>query len=141
MKKLIVFASAAILAGCSQTADDETVAETPETTAPEPAPMLAADGQPAPGMYKVTTEEGEVFTEEVKPDGTYVQTDAEGNVVETGLWEQKSPEQYCTIVDEEYREEGDTGEQKCNTEGIGADGVWTSTNADGKTAIVERVES
>ena len=51
MKKLIVFASAAILAGCSQTADDETVAETPETTAPEPAPMLAADGQPAPGMY------------------------------------------------------------------------------------------
>ncbi|MBX7482426.1 hypothetical protein [Qipengyuania qiaonensis] len=140
MKKLILLATATVLAGCSQAAEKEPMAEATETTAAEPAMVMAADGEPAPGMYRITTGEGEVFTEEVKPDGTYVQTDAEGNVIETGQWEQKSPEQYCTIVDEQYREQGDAGEQKCNTEGIGEDGVWTSTNAEGQTATVERVE-
>ena len=82
---------------------------------------------------------GDVFTEELKPDGTYIQTDADGTVVETGRWVQKSPQDYCWTVDEQYREEGDTGAEKCNTEAVGADGVWTSTNADGETATVERM--
>ena len=90
-------------------------------------------------VLRVTTEGGDVFTEELKPDGTYIQTDADGTVVETGRWVQKSPQDYCWTVDEQYREEGDTGAEKCNTEAVGADGVWTSTNADGETATVERM--
>lgn len=136
MKKIMLVAALATVTACTETAPEP---EATEEVAVAPAENLAADGQPAPGMYRVTLEDGTVFNEEVKADGTYIQTDAEGKVVETGRWEQKSPEQYCTVVDEQYRKEGDTGEQKCNTEGIGADGVWTSTNSEGKTATVERV--
>ena len=138
MKRIMLVAALAMVAACSRS---EPAPEATEevAAAPEAAAPLAADGQPTPGMYRVTTAEGEVFMEEVKADGTYVQTDAEGKVVETGRWVQKSPEQYCTVVDEQYRKEGDTGEEKCNTEGIGEDGVWTSTNREGKTATVERV--
>lgn len=141
MKKLMLVAALAAVSACTdtETATETDTAATEEVAATPEAANLAADGQPAPGTYRVTLADGTVFTEEVKPDGTYVQTDADGNVVETGRWEQKSPEQYCTIVDEQYRKESDTGEQKCNTEGIGADGVWTSTGSDGKTATVERV--
>lgn len=138
MKKLIVFAGAMVLAGCSQPAEEEAVAEAPEAAAP--AEVMAADGQPAPGMYRVTTGDGVVFTEDVRADGTYVQTDADGNVVETGRWEQQSPERYCTVADEQYREEGDTDEWQCNAEGIGDDGVWTSTNDEGQTSTVERID-
>lgn len=138
MKRLMIVASLAVLGACSQAEEADPVAEVTETAAPEPVQAMAADGQPAPGFYTVTTSEGEVFNEEVKADGTYVQKDATGKVVETGRWEQKSPEQYCYTVDEAYREEGDTGEQKCNTEGIREDGVWFSTSPDGKTATVER---
>lgn len=140
MRKYLLVASIAILAACSQGANDETAAEpTMAAATEEPAPVMAADGQAAPGLYKVTLEDGTVFTEDVKPDGTYVQTDADGKVVETGTWEQKSPEEYCYTVDAEYLEEGATPQQQCNAEQIGADGVWTSTNPEGKTATVERV--
>lgn len=138
---MLVAVLAAVTA-CSET-PTETATETDtaatEEVAAAPAGNLAADGQPAPGMYRITLEDGTVFNEEVKADGTYVQTDSTGKVVETGRWEQKSPEQYCYIVDEQYREEGDTGEQKCNTEAMGADGKWTTTNSEGRTATVERV--
>lgn len=139
MKKLACISAVALLAACSQEAPAPEADTEEVAAAPAEAEVMAADGQPAPGMYKITTGDGQVFNEEVKPDGTYVQTDADGNVVETGTWEQKSPEQYCYTVDEQYREEGDTGEQVCNTEGIGADGKWTSTNPEGETATVERV--
>ena len=137
MKRLILVSAFAVVAACSPANEAEPVEEATEAAA-EPAAVMAADGQPAPGMYKVTTEEG-VFMEEVKADGTYVSTDAEGTVVETGRWEQRTPEEYCTVADEQYREEGETDEMKCNTESIGDDGVWTSVNSEGKTATVERV--
>ena len=135
MKRLILVAALATLAACSETETAEAPEATEEVAAApaEAAQPLAADGQPAPGMYKVTLADGTVFMEEVKADGTYVQTDASGKVVETGRWNQKSPEQYCTTKDEEGAVE------KCNTEGIDASGMWTSTNADGEVAKVERV--
>ena len=139
MKRLILVSAFAVVAACSPANEAEPVEEATEAAAVEPAAVMAADGQPAPGKYKVTTSEGEVFNEELSADGTYVQMDADGNVVETGKWEQKSPEQYCYTVDEQYRKEGDTGEQQCNTEGIGEDGKWFSTSPDGGTATVERV--
>lgn len=138
MKKLICMASALALAACSQ--PEETEAEPVETPVVEEVGPTAADGNPSAGMYRVTTEAGDVYMEEVKPDGTYVTT-KDGEVTETGSWNQPSPDQYCTTVDAEYVEEGDDGSEKCNTEQIGEDGVWTSVNGKGETAIVERVES
>lgn len=132
MKRLIMVGVAAALAGCSQS---ETAPAPEVTTEAAVAEPTAADGKPSAGMYKVTTSEGVVFMEDVKADGTYVQTDKDGKVVETGKWVQKSPTEYCSTKDEEGAVE------TCNVEGIDAAGVWTSTNAEGKTATVERVES
>ena len=137
MKKLIAMAALASLAACSQPAPEPETAAT-EAAAPasaEAAGPLAADGKSSVGMYKVTTSEGVEFMEDVKADGTYSQTDKDGKVVETGKWVQKSPTEYCTTADTEGAVE------KCNVEGIDAAGVWTSKNAEGQVATVERVES
>lgn len=136
MRNSILFVTLALLAGCSGAEQQDAstdAAATPDTAIAEPAAPLAADGQPTPGIYKITASDGKVFTEEVKPDGTYVQTDAEGTVVETGKWNQKSPGQYCYTADKEGATE------ECNAEAVGADGVWTSTDDEGNTAKVERV--
>ena len=141
MKRLMLVAAMAALAACSQAETEEPMAAdtTAATATPEPAAVMAADGQPAPGKYKITTSDGKIFNEELMPDGNYVQTDEAGTVVETGTWVQKSAEEYCYTVDEQYREEGDTGAEQCNAEGIGEDGRWFSTNSEGETAYVERV--
>ena len=62
MKYLIVLAAATALAGCSKPAEQEPAAQAPEAAATQPAQVMAADGQPAPGTYRVTTEGGDVFT-------------------------------------------------------------------------------
>ena len=137
MKKIVAMTALFALAACSNPAPEpDTEATAEATTAAAPATgSLAADGNPAPGLYKITTADGTVFNEEVKADGTYVQTDADGNVVETGKWVQKSPTEYCTTKD------GEGEVEKCNVEGVDAAGVWTSRNAEGEVATVERVEA
>ncbi|QZD96056.1 hypothetical protein [Qipengyuania gelatinilytica] len=140
MRKLIIAASALALAGCSQADDTDTVETEDEVAVVEEAGPTAADGMPSPGMYKVTDGEGVVYMEEVKPDGTYVTT-KDGELYQTGRWEQPSPDKYCSAVDEAYIDEDDDGTMKCNTEQIGEDGVWTSVNEKGETATVERVDS
>ena len=136
MKRIALVAALATLAACQQEAapapeaTPEAAAATPEAT----AGTDAADGKSSTGKFQVTTADGQVFTEEVKADGTYVQTDKDGKVTETGKWVQKSPTEYCTTKDEEGAKE------KCNTEGVDAKGVWTSTNSEGKTATVVRLE-
>ena len=134
MKRIIAMAAFAAVAACSQPAP---APEATEEAAAEPAvaaaaETVAADGKSSTGTFKVTTADGKVFMEEVKPDGTYVQTQ-DGKVVETGKWVQKSPSQYCYTKDEEGAKE------ECNTEQVDAKGVWTSVDPEGKTATVERV--
>ena len=133
MKRIVIVAALAALAACQQEAAP--APEATEEVAAAPAEVMAADGKSPVGKYQVTTADGQVFMEDAKADGTYVQTDKDGKVVETGKWVQKSPTQYCTTKDEEGATE------KCNTEGVDAEGVWTSTNAEGKVATVVRVES
>ena len=134
MKRIIVIAALASVAACSEPAPapEATTEAAAEATTAAVAETVAADGKPSVGVYKVTASDGRVFNEEVKPDGTYVQTQ-DGKVVETGKWVQKSPTQYCTTKDEAGAAE------RCNTEQIDANGVWTSVDPDGKTATVERV--
>jgi hypothetical protein len=135
MKRIVIVAALATLAACQQEAAPAPEAAEEVAAAPATAEVMAADGKSPVGKYQVTTADGQVFMEDAKADGTYVQTDKDGKVVETGKWVQKSPTQYCTTKDEEGATE------KCNTEGIDADGVWTSTNSEGKTATVVRVET
>lgn len=132
MRRIFALPVIAVLAACSQSEqvpEPDTATEAAEVASAEP---LAADGLASPGMYRITLEDGTVFMENVKPDGTYEQT-RDGEVVETGKWEQKDPATYCYTKDEEG------AEQVCNTETISDAGVWTSTNPDGRTSTVERV--
>jgi hypothetical protein len=136
MKRIMLVAALATVAACNQSepAPAPEAANEAAAAAEPAAAVLAADGQSATGTYKVTTAEGEVVMEEVRADGTYVDT-VDGKVVETGRWVQKSPEQYCYTKDEEGATE------VCNVEKVDANGVWTSTGPDGKVAKVERVGS
>lgn len=133
MKKFLVIAAFAAVSACSNPAPaPEADASAAAETAAPAAENVAADGKPSVGTYKVTTAKGEVLIEEVKADGTYVQT-KDGKVVETGKWEQKSPALYCTTKDEK------DAVQKCNEEKV-ENGVYTSKSPDGEVGTVERVE-
>ncbi|MGB7656432.1 MAG: hypothetical protein WBL74_13225 [Novosphingobium sp.] len=135
MKKLILLAALAATSACSKpeaAPDAQATAEPAAATDAAPA-NIAADGKSSVGMFKVTTQDGKVVMEDVKADGTYVDT-TDGKVVETGKWNQKSPSQYCYTSDEKGAAE------KCGNEKV-ENGVWTSTNAKGEVATVVRVES
>lgn len=134
MKRFIVIAALASVAACSEPAPaPEPAAEAAAEAAPAAeTATVAADNKPSVGKFKVTTAKG-VFVEEVKPDGTYVQT-KDGKVTETGKWVQKSPSQYC------YTKDAEGAKEVCNTEQVDDKGVWTSVDPEGKTATVERIE-
>ena len=134
MKRIVVIAAIAALAACSKPAEaPEAPAAAPaaEAAAAPAVTTVAADGKPSNGMFKVTTDKG-VFMEEDKADGTYVTT-KDGKVTETGKWVQKSPSEFCTTEDKKDAKE------ECGTEQIDDKGVWTSKNAKGEVATVERV--
>lgn len=134
MKRIVLIAAVAAVAACSKPAP-EPAATTEAAAAPAPAAeVLAADGKSPVGSYKVTNAEGKTMTEVLNADGTYTSTDASGKVVETGKWVQNSPTRYCYTKDEKDAKE------VCNTEGIDAKGAWFSTNPEGKTATVVRIE-
>ena len=135
MKKIMLVAALATVTACSETAPDAEPAATEEVAAADPAApaeVMAADGQSPVGSYKITLEDGSVMTEELKADGTYASM-KDGKVVETGKWNQKTPEQYCYTKDEEGAVE------ECNVEGLDANGVWTSKDPEGNVVTVERV--
>ena len=135
MKKFMLVAALATLGACSKQDAAPAATEPAVTEAAAATPVtftVAADGKASTGTYKVTTSDGKVITEEVKADGTYVDTQ-DGKVIETGKWEQKAPETYCNTKDEAG------AKQRCSTEKVDAKGVWTSVNPEGKTATVVRV--
>ena len=132
MKKYVLMASLAAVAACSQ-AETAPEAEATEEVA-EAAQPLALDGLATPGTYKITLENGDVIMEEVSADGSYSATNPDGSI-ETGTWEQPSPDVFCSTSDEEG------AAQECSDEKYGDNGEWLSTNREtGNTAIVERVE-
>ena len=133
MKKILVLSALAGLAACSP-AETTTEAEAPTEVVEAPVATTAADGGPSTGAFKITDADGKVTMEEIRADGTYTST-TEGEAAKTGRWEQKSPESYCTTEDEEG------AVQKCHTETIDENGVWTSTDPDGEVVTVERVEA
>ncbi|MGN3973839.1 hypothetical protein [Tsuneonella sp. SYSU-LHT278] len=137
MKKFVAATALVALAACSQPAPEpEADAAATEAAAPEAMTnTLAADGKPSHGKFEVTMPDGQKIVANVKPDGTYEVTDASGTVVDTGTWEQKSPNQYC----ETSSKEGST--QVCYNEEV-VDGVYQSTDPKtGKVSTVVRLDS
>ena len=131
MRIILAIAALAALSACSKpaAAPDAEASAAPVAAAAN----IAADGKSSVGKFKVTTHDGETVTEDVKADGTYVDT-VDGKVVETGKWNQKSASQYCYTSDEQGAVE------KCGDEKV-ENGVWTSKNAKGEVATVVRIES
>ncbi len=134
MKKFMIVSAITVLAACSPAETTDETAAPAEVTETAAAPT-AADGGPSTGTYKVTSADGKVSIEEVREDGTYTAT-TEGEEPETGTWEQKSPDSYCSKSDKEG------SVQKCYNEVIDEAGVWTSTDPDtGESSTIERVEA
>ncbi len=137
MRTVFVIAAVAALTACNQR-DAAPDAQASEAVAVAPAqtttPVMAADGKDPVGKFRITTADGKVYEEELKPDGTYVGM-ADGKVAETGKWTQKAPDTFC------YTKDGAGETEKCNKEMVDASGVWTSTDPDGRTATVVRVET
>lgn len=133
MKKIIALAALAAVSACSETETAPDAAATEEVAAAETAEVMAADGGPAYGNFRITRADGTVIMEDVREDGTWTATMADGST-ETGTWVQK-PGEYCTTDDKEGAVE------KCHPEKIDENGVWVSTDPeDGETVTVERVE-
>lgn len=131
MKRILAFAAFAAVAACSQPAP------APEAEASATAPAagpLAADGKSSVGTFSVTDAEGKVYTDVVNADGTYT-TSLDGKVVDTGKWNQKSPELYCYTKDTKDPKDA---KEECNAEKV-ENGVWTTKNPDGKVSTVVRV--
>lgn len=134
MKKIIVVAGLVTLAACSKPEATEEAAPAEAATEAPAVTTTAADGGPSTGTWEVTMADGTKITSQVKEDGTYEVKDAEGKVVETGKWEQKSPEQYCETPDKEG------AVQKCYEEHVDANGVYTSKDPEtGNVSTVVRV--
>lgn len=95
---------------------------------------MAADGMPTPGTYEVTNSAGDVTTEVLNEDGTYMSTYADGTV-ETGNWEQRSPAEFCAQAES-------AEEMTCFAESVDENGVWSSIDPnDGEVSTVVRVDA
>ena len=131
MKRVISAAFAiCVLGGC---AEDGPLDEAAEQVVEDAMPMLSADGNPPPGRYKAISEDdGTLIYEELRPDGTYVLSNAGGVPLEEGRWTQRSPEALCLRADRE------TADEICYVEQVGEDGVWRSTHP--QTGAVSRIE-
>lgn len=84
MRMLVIAATSVALAACNQS--EPAPEATTEAAPAAPAPMATvANGSPA-GTYEVTNPDGTVMTAMLNADGTYSDTDANGQVVEEGTW-------------------------------------------------------
>lgn len=133
MHKIVFLATATVaLAACGSNETEEPV-EPIETTAPAGTTDTASASQMA-GTYEVTMDDGTVVRQQVNADGTYVDTDLDGNEVERGTWRQQG-DQLC------YDDAGADPEE-CWTGGApGPDGSFQATTSDGSvTTTVRRIE-
>lgn len=131
MKKLILIASIAALAACSEPAP------APEAPAEAPAPAaevaLAPDGQPGPGTFDITYADGSKGSVTSTAEGTYTGTVGDASISGT-----------VANVDGKacFDPEGEDTPAVCWTaSAAAADGSWTSTNDAGETVTVKRVAS
>lgn len=130
MEKFLILAACGALAACGSNDADEA----PETIETDVAVTDTASADQMAGTYEVTMEDGTVTRQRVNADGTYVDTDLEGNETERGTWRQNG-EELC------YDPEGAEGET-CWTGGVqGPDGTFSASTTDGSvTTTVRKIE-
>lgn len=132
MRKIIFVAALVMVTACNQAEAPVEPAATEEIATEEIS--VAVDGLPSVGLYNVASADGTNSTLEAKEDGTYIATDADGNVTETGKWRQESQAVWCETPDTEGATE------TCYDERM-EDGVYKSTNrVTGETATITRPE-
>ena len=130
MKKFLIIAACGALAACGSNEAEEPV-EPIDTTATSGTTDTATTSQMT-GTYEMTMDDGTVVRQRVNADGTYVDTDMQGNELERGTWRQQGS-QLC------YDDAG-PGAEECWTGGTpGADGSFEATGADGTSITVRRV--
>ena len=128
MKKLILLAGIAALAAC--TSKEPAAEDTAAAEAPAAAVAAAAAAAPTPGSYDVTGPDGTKLVATLMADGTYVDRDEAGKVLEKGKWAAKDGK---TCFDDE----GDKPEVCYTDSAPAADGSFTATEADGKVTQVK----
>ncbi|WFL77159.1 hypothetical protein P7228_14370 [Altererythrobacter arenosus] len=127
MKQWLGLASVLVLAACSQ-------AEAPEPedniADKESVESVVAGGS---GVYEVATEDGRVAQTVMRDDGTYTDTDPDGNVTETGTYKTDG-DRTC------FDPEGDDAEY-CFTNGpLAEDGTFSTTrDGEAEPITVKRV--
>ena len=130
MKKFLIIAACGALAACGSNEAEEPV-EPIDTTATAGTTDTATTSEMT-GTYEMTMADGTVVRQRVNADGTYVDTDMQGNELERGTWRQQGS-QLC------YDDAG-PGAEECWTGGTpGADGSFEATGADGTSITVRRV--
>ena len=128
MKKLILLAGIAALAAC--TGKEPAAEETATAEAPAAAVAAAPAVTATPGSYDVTGPDGTKLVATLMADGTYVDRDEAGKVLEKGKWAAKGGK---TCFDDE----GDKAEVCYTDSAPAADGSFTATEADGKVTQVK----
>ena len=131
MKKLLLaFAATTALAACGSNKSEDTV-EPIETTVAETDTATASQ---MAGTYEVTAADGTVTRQTVNADGTYVDSDLEGNETQRGTWRQQG-DQLC------YDPDGPDVEECWIECAVRSGGTFEATTADGSaTATVRRIE-
>ena len=122
MKKLIALAAIATLAACGERAEEAA----PSDTATAEATTAAMTDDPA-GTYTVKMADGTTGTTVINTDGTYVDTDAEGNEIR-GTFARRDGKD-C------FDPEGDDPEECWTVAPPAADGSFVATAPDGKTTV------
>lgn len=123
MKRVILLAAVAALAGCNKKAEDTAVA-----TAPTAAASLAAGKSiTPPGTYTVTDDKGPVGTTIINADGTYVDHLSDGKEVKGTIAAKNGMD--C------FDPDGEEGETCFTMTTPGPDGGFKATSTDGKVTV------
>ncbi|RGP40059.1 hypothetical protein BPTFM16_00335 [Altererythrobacter insulae] len=131
--RAVIFGVAFLIASCAEPVDQ--AASEPFGQPSEPSLTVAVDGLPSAASYRAVDETGFVLLEDLREDGTYVFKSEDGDILETGTYDQKSPDELCFTSDEEGATE------KCYDEEVDADGKWISTDREtGVKATITRIE-
>ena len=131
MKKFLIIAAYGTLAACGSNEAEEPV-EPIDTTSTAGTTDTATNSQMT-GTYEMTMDDGTVVRQRVNADGTYVDTDMQGNELERGTWRQQGS-QLC------YDDAGPGAEECWTGSAPGADGSFEATGDNGSTVTVRRVD-